>query len=773
LNQKPHFAVKKLDKLLNNPSPNYPMRLGFLLLFIVFSFNLFAQNEAYKVNFTTEKIKIDGVLDEQIWQKASLIGDFWQYFPTDSLKAKYQTEIKIAYDDKNLYVSAKCYVKGKNFVVPSYRRDYRAGGNDNISFIFDTFNDKTNAFLFGLNPLGVMREALMFNGAIDNAFFSEFWDNKWVGTSKVYDDNYWISEAAIPFSTIRFKEGATHFNFKSYRFDTQGNETSTLMQMPQNQIIMNLGYSIPIEFEKPLRKTGTNISIIPYVAAGNSQDFINLKNPNNGSRFNIGGDAKVAVTSGLNLDLTFNPDFSNVEADRQIINLTRFDINLPEQRQFFLENSDLFSGFGSFITNPFLPPQGNLGGTGNQIVSPFFSRQIGIAQDTVTGLGVPNRILYGARLSGKLNDDWRIGLLNAQTAEDEFKGISGANFTVGSVQRKVFGRSNIAAIFVNKQTINPELSEKLSKFNRVAGLEYNLASKNNRWLGKAFYHHTFSETKKDEAFANGFSLMYNVLKYTIKWQHDWVGNGYDAEVGFVPRKNFFHINPTFGLNFYPRTKIVNRYSVGLAYDQYSMPNVGITDRVAGAFLSMSLQNSARFLFTVNQNYTYLFADFNALRGSISQKLPFLKKNTDYTYYNATLNYTSDQRKKLWLFATPIIGQYYDGSLISLSGALNYRYQPYLALAMNFTYNDIKLPIGKNKVYLIGPRFDWTFSKSVFLTTFLQYNSQSENMNVNARFQWRFAPVSDFFLVYIDNYNTTNWQSRSRSIQAKVTYWLNI
>ena len=741
--------------------------LSFLLLF---STNLIAQNENYLVKFTDNKIKADGILNEPIWSETESMGDFWQYFPKDSSKAKYQTEIKMVYDNKNIYISAKCFVKGNKFVVPSLRRDYRAGGNDNVTFVFDTFSDGTNGLLFGMNPLGVMREALLFNGGTDNSFFSEYWDNKWVGDSKIYP-NYWTSELIIPFSTLRFNENSKVWKFKSYRFDTQGNETSSLNKIPQNQIIMNLGYSMNIEFENKLKKSGTNIALIPYLAMGQSTDFINPKNPNNGTKFNYGLDAKVAVTSGLNLDLTINPDFSTVEADRQVINLTRFDINLPEQRQFFLENSDLFSGFGSYNVNPFLPPQGNFGGTGNQILSPFFSRQIGIAKDSVTGLGVQNRILYGARLSGKLDNNWRIGFLNSQTAKDEFKRISGANFTVASVQRKVFGRSNIAAILINKQTLNPELGLNTSKFNRVAGLEYNIGSSNNRWTGKAFYHQTFSEVSKKQAFANGLSLTYNVLKYTAKWQHDWVGNGFESEVGFVPRKDFFHVSPTFGLNFYPRTKKVNRFSVGIAFDQYSMPSVGVTDRTAGPFMSMLFQNTSRFLLSVNQNYTYLFRDFDALRSN--DKLPFLPRKTSYTYYNVSLNYTTDQRKKLWLFATPTVGQYYNGQIASLSGSLNYRYQPYMALAMNFTYNYIDLPVATNKVLLIGPRFDLTFTKKLFFTTFAQYNSQFENMNLNTRLQWRFAPVSDFFIVYVDNYNTANWQSRSRSIQAKLTYWFSL
>ncbi|MEZ4904802.1 MAG: DUF5916 domain-containing protein [Spirosomataceae bacterium] len=345
------------------------MRIILLLFFPILAFT---QSELpYQVKLTNEKIKIDGVLDETVWQNTPSVGEFWQYFPADTVKAQLQTEIRITYDNKNIYVSSKCYARDKKFVILSYRRDYRAGGNDNVSFVFDTFNDRTNAFLFGMNPMGVMREALLFNGAVDNGFFSEFWDNKWTGQAKIYDD-YWTTEMAIPFTTLRFKEGTKQWRFKSYRFDTQINENSTLVQMPQNQIIMNLGYSIPIEFEQPLGKPGANISIIPYIAAGSGQDYVNPDNPNNGSRMNFGADAKIAVTPGLNLDLTVNPDFSNVEADRQVINLTRFDINFPEQRQFFLENSDLFSGFGSYIINPFLPPQGGLGELEIKSLAHFF-----------------------------------------------------------------------------------------------------------------------------------------------------------------------------------------------------------------------------------------------------------------------------------------------------------------------------------------------------------------------------------------------------------------
>ncbi len=741
------------------------------ILILFSTFYLFAQDKyesiPFDVKICAEKIKIDGILDEPVWQLKPNVSDFWQYFPNDSAKAKSQTEIWFTYDDKNLYLASKCYSKSNKFIVPSLRRDFRAGGNDNISFVFDTFNDKTNAFLFGINPLGVMREALISNGGSDNANFNTFWDNKWQGESKIYD-GYWISEIAIPLSTLRYKDGSTRWNFMCYRFDTGSNETSSLVRIPQNQLIFNLAFTAPMNFEKPLKKPKMNISVIPYATAGTSKDFVDLKNPNVGPKYGVGGDVKVAITSGLNLDLTYNPDFSTVEADRQVTNLTRFDITYPEQRQFFLENSDLFSGFGTLNINPYFL---NIGGQASQSITPFFSRRIGIAIDSTTGLQTSNKILYGARISGKIGNNWRVGVMNTQTQENEFKGIPATNYTVSALQRKVFSRSNISAIFINKENFNNEIGRNLNKFNRVAGLEYNLASTDNKWSGKVFYHHEFTPNNTKGQFAHGTNLFYSVRKFTVNWLHEIIGSNYNAEVGFVPRNNYIRIAPTFGRAFFPKSKIINRYIIGVGMEQYNRINFGTTDRTFGPFASVVFQNTARILVNFNQNYTYLFNDFDALRSS--GKLPVLRKNTDYNYFNITMNMSNDQRKKLTFFAQPIVGQYFNGNYASLNGTATYRIQPYGFVSMNFSYNNINLKEGKKELLLVGPKFDVTFRKDLFWTTFLQYNSQFDNFNVNSRLQWRFAPVSDFFLVYTDNYNSTIWMPKNRAILAKFTYWLNL
>lgn len=727
----------------------------------------FAQ-QSYQVKFFEEPLKLDGKLEDSQWQNIEKMGDFWQFFPSDSLRAAYNTEIYLYYDNKNVYVGARMESKGNKYVVPTLKRDFRAGGNDNVSFIFDTFRDNTNAFLFGINAFGVQREGLLSNGATSTNFFNTSWDNKWQSEAYV-GDGFWSCELVIPLATLRFKPNSQEWLFKSYRFDTQANENSVLTKVPQNQMIMSLAYSVPIVFERPLPSSGRNISIIPYISAGRSKDF-EIQEPGK-STFGIGGDAKIAITSGLNLDLTANPDFSTVEVDQQVVNLTRFDITFPEQRQFFTENSDLFTGFGSFNDNPFVPPGAGANNRGNQIVSPFFSRKVGIAFDSTSGTNVQNPILYGLRLSGKLNDDWRIGLMNTMTGDNEEKGITSTNYTVASVQRRVLQRSNISAIFVNNQLVNPSSEIIGDTYDRVGGLEYNHQSLNNRWNGKVFYHQSFSETKKDKALAHGLALNYTIRSFTAKWSHNYVGAGFQSSSGFIPRTDFFHINPTFGFNFYPEKGSLNRLSFGLAWDEYSRPGFGRTDLEAGPFIALNFKNSASALVSFNRNYTYLFDDFDALRSN--DELPNLKLGTDYLYHNIKATLVSDRRKPFSVALLPLLGQYYNGHIFSLSGNLSYRFQPYVQLTLNAGYNDIEVDQIKNKVFVVGPKTEVTFTKSLFWTSNLQYNSQFDNFNVNSRIQWRFAPVSDFFLVYSDNYNTQIGGVKNRAILAKLTYWLNL
>lgn len=713
------------------------------------------------------EIILDGQLDESAWFESQNTGDFWQYFPTDSVHAQGGTEIYMTYDDNNLYVAVKCKTIANDFVVPSLKRDYGFRSNDNISILFDTYNDATNAFLFGMNPAGVRREALISNGGRRGRDFASSWDNKWAGTSKSYK-NYWIGEFSIPFKTLRYQEGATEWRFNSYRNDTQINELSTWNNIPRNQIIMDLSYMGKIIWDEPLKKQNANFTVIPYTSTALSRDYEDDPNGNIQSDLNIGGDAKIGITSGLNLDLTVNPDFSQVEVDRQVTNLDRFEIFFPERRQFFLENADLFGGFGGGRLNP------------------FFSRRIGVAQDTATGQNIQNTILYGARLSGKVNNRLRVGLLNMQTAKQTANDLPAYNYTNAAIEKTVFARSQIAAFFVNKQAVgNDDLGADLNSYNRTTGLEYRLASADNVWAGKIGVQKTFTPDITTNDFAQYIRLGYTKRLFNIGFDQYFIENNFTPEVGFVPRKDMLYLSPEASINIFPSNKTINRHRIGfdvLLYyklgqdDSEVIKDFGSWEREFVGFHEMRFQSSANLEYRLSNTNVTLLNDFDPTR--IQDDDVYLPAGSTYNYTNLNIRFRSDSRQRFSYRLGANAGQFYNGYRLSTNGELTYRFQPYGSVGLEYRLNyiDLEAPFKPATLWLVGPRVDLTFTKSLFLSTFIQYNSQLDNLNINARFQWRYAPVSDFFIVYTDNYLTNPWDefgSRNRALVAKLTYWLNL
>ena len=695
---------------------------------------------------TSDAIELDGQLTEASWQSAEKTGDFYQYFPSDTSSAIAQSEIMMTYDDQNLYVAVICHsLRAREYMIASLRRDYRGSGNDGITFLFDTFSDQTNAFAFGLSPYGVQREALISNGGSGRRDFSLSWDNKWEAATKVHD-KYWVGELAIPFKTLRFNEGTTSWRFNAYRLDTEHNERSSWNHIPRNFIIFSLGFSGELIFEKPLKKPGANISVIPYSTASVNKDH--ERGGSTDYQADIGGDAKIALTPGLNLDLTVNPDFSQVEVDRQVTNLTRFELSFPERRQFFLENADLFANFGE------------------ENVRPFFSRRIGIARDTVLNQNVENKIHYGVRLSGKIDRNWRVGLLNMQTDKEPSLGILSANHTVAAIQRKVFSRSNITALFVNRQ---PTGDESNGEYNRVLGLEYNLASFDNKWTGKTYYHRSLDWEKPEEQYAHGLQLTYSKRAYRLQWNHQFIGEGFKANDGFIPRTGFNSVSPSMEFSFYPNSGWVNEHGPGLEV-QYIWDKNGKTDDLWQLSYEITLQNRVEIELSLVNEYTFLFDDFDP--NGEGEVLP---EGSDYRYTYFQAEYQSDSRKLFTYELTGRAGGYFNGELYSIGGELNYRFQPIGGVSLNFDYNRLLFPepYEDTDVILIGPRVELTFTRKLFFSVLAQYNNQIDNLNVNARFQWRFKPVSDLFVVYTDNYFPESFRVKNRALVLKLTYWLNL
>lgn len=715
-----------------------------------------AQKEfkAYQLNInkTNEKIKVDGQLDDKIWQNLEKVGDFYQNFPFDTSYAISKTEVQMSFDEDFLYVAFTCYDNhNSQYIVQSLRRDFDGGANDFVTFYLDTFGDGTNGFTFGITPYGVLREALIFNGDnIDNT-----WDNKWVGAAKIHQGK-WTAEMAIPFSTLRYKADNSNWKINFARIDQKRNEISSWVPVPRNFKVQTLSFTGDVLWAENPPKPGINVAVIPFITGQGTRNY--LEEDKNRYSSGFGADAKIAISSSLNLDLTVNPDFSQVEVDQQVTNLSRFEIFFPERRQFFVENSDLFSRFGF------------------SRIRPFFSRRIGIGRDTTTGQIVQNPILYGARLSGKVDKNWRIGLMNMQTARDESAGIEGQNYTVAAVQRQVFGRSNIGMIFVNRQTTSREgdaFSFNIPDFNRVLGIDYNLLSKNNRWAGKFFYHQVFTPNNQANQYAHASFLRYSTRNLEVFWNHEFVGENYTAEVGFVPRRNHWRLEPFMRYRFFPKKENskINNQSIRLYADTFWDTEGQLNDQTLELGYEIEFTNTVNWRIDLNRTFIRLFSDFDPTNTDGVR----LSTGSTFNTYSFSTRFSSDSRKFFSYAAQASYGSYFNGNLTNLNFNLNYRIQPIGNISIQTNYVQINLPepYSSADFWLIGPRFEFAFTKSLFFNLFTQYNNQINNINLNARLQWRFQPVSDLFIVYSDNYFPEDLKVKNRALVLKLTYWLNI
>lgn len=452
-----------------------------------------------------------------------------------------------------------------------------------------------------------------------------------------------------------------------------------------------------------------------------------------------------------------------MEADQQVTNLSRFEIFYPERRQFFIENQDLFADFG-FERN-----------------RPFFSRRIGISYDTTTGVIVQNTLLYGARLSGKVGKDWRVGLLNTQTASQPEKGITGQNYTVAVLQRQIFGWSNISAISVNRQGIG-NLPDSL-RYTRLAGLEYKLQTDDNRWSGKLFYTRAFRSDQPGErrsgidiqqdAYTHGATLSYTSRNLTVTRTHEYVGQQYKInDVGFVNRRGFWRMPPELQATLYVKgnRKLISH---GTFTDLMLIHNKDgrLTDREWNVGYNLQFRSTAEGGLGYYDYYTYLFFPFDPIN-SDGRELP---RNTGYTQRGLFGFFNTDKRKLLNASFEGYSGGYFNGRNINVTAQVQYWFQPYGALSVYSEYNNIRLPEPyKSAQYLlVGPRLDVTFSRKLFWSTTVQVNSQTDNTLLNTRLQWRYAPVSDLFVVYQENYFPGSLTSKNRALVVKLSYWFNV
>ena len=684
---------------------------------------------------TDEEIIIDGERNETVWENTTTAKDFFRITPIDTGLATTRTEVQLVYNDDYLFAAIICYdaVLGKR-PVESLRRDFSFPKNDNFIIFMDTYNDQTNGFAFGVSAAGAQWDGIQADGGD----VSLDWDCKWYSAVKEYDD-HWVAEFAIPFRSIRYQEGVDEWGINFSRFSLLQNEKSAWAPVPRQFKSSTLAFTGTLQWDKPPPKQGTRFSIIPFLS-GQGLENIDAGTPPN-SDVDSGLDAKVTLSTSLNLDLTINPDFSQVEVDQQRTNLDRFELFFPEKRQFFLENSDLFASLGS------------------KNIRPFFSRRIGLATP----------VIGGARLSGKLGPNYRLGIMNMQTNGNEE--TPATNFTVATLQRKVLTRSSLSIFIVNKESdLQGNANGGENSYNRVGGIDFNLASADNLWTGKTFFHQAIYKNAGANAFAAATSIKYNNGTVSGQMGYSVVGTDFQADVGFIKRTGFHQFGPHLEYKFYPNKGKILNHGPTFKFDNVLDEDLKPMDRELELKYIINYIDRSKLSAELERGFVKLLEPFDPTNTGGDT----LASGSAYNWNEFSMKYESDARKTINFTSNIRYGGYYNGNKFSFNGEINYRVQPYVNLSISTTYDKIDLPkpFKSMAFLLIGPRLDLTFTNKLFLTTFVQFNDQADNVNLNLRFQWRFAPVSDLFIVYTNNAYPADFRTKDKALVAKISYWFN-
>ena len=623
------------------------------------------------VTRTSNPIQIDGNLDEDAWASAKVISPFYNKWPSDTGYARVQTEVRILFNEQYLYVAAKNYQKREDLIIQTLKRDQLDAfwSSEAFSVVLDPINQHTNGFLFGVNAAGAQLE-----GAINLigtwARLNENWDNKWFSATKISDE-YWTAEIAIPFTALRFKSTTADWGLNFIRNDMKANVFSTWSPVPLQLNGTDPANMGTLQWSEAFTPDKSNITLIPYLSGGINKNHEDSEGTEVDA--SAGLDMKVALSSSLNLDVTINPDFSNVEVDRQMTNVTRFSLLFPERRNFFLENADLFSNFGSWM------------------VQPFFSRRIGLHD----GQAVP--IQAGVRLSGNATKSLRVGVMDIQTKAAD--SLSANNYFVMSAQQQVLGRSNLKVFAANRQTTRTLEGDSREDFNRTYGLEMQYISKDGKLSTSLRGHGSQTPERLNENQYLSGQFNYLTKTFYIGSAIEKIGENYINDFGFIPRLynydatndttvriGHYAVNPWFGILWYPKkSRMINMIEPNTWSVINYRSNGDFLERNTSVNFTVSFKNTAElFVEAFNTNVALPFA-----ADIIDSETPIPVGNYSFTQYTA--RYKTDSRKALNAAVSLSYGDFYNGKRVEYGATLNFRKQPWGVFGVSYLQNDITLP----------------------------------------------------------------------------------
>lgn len=676
----------------------------------------------------SEPLHLDGRLDESVFREVRPIADFVQQVPNEGAAASETTEVWVMFDSKSIYVAARCWDSAppEHWVANDYRRDsFQMKQNDTFGVAFDTFFDHRNGFAFYTNPFGAR---------VDYAVVDETTNFDWNPVWDVRPGRFeggWTVEIEIPFKSLRYRAGdGQRWGMQLRRVIRRKNEWAYLSSVPPwaegpNGLTRVRYAGTLVGLEVPAATT--NIEVKPYAVTRLTTDLLNTPAISNDPDGDIGVDAKYGITPNLTADFTYNTDFAQVEVDEQQVNLTRFSIQYPEKREFFLEGRGLFE----------FARGGGAGAAGNSDVVPtlFFTRRIGLDD----GRLVPVR--FGGRLTGKAGG-YSLGALNIQTGDDPAGNSAPANFTVLRLKTDVLRRSSVGAIFTNRSD-----STRSTGSSQAYGADANFSFRDSIYAS-GYYARTSSPGVEADNESYRANFTYNTDRYGAALDYLLVGEHFDPEVGFVPRADF---RRTYGsTRFSPRPRSVE-WIRKLTFEgslEYILNGAGALEtRRQQARFASEFESSDTLTVEASNNYELLLAPFRVAR---SVTIP----QGGYGFSDVRVEYLIGAQRRANGVVSVQHGQFYSGTLTAFNiSSARIGMTPRLSFEPGVTINRIDLPQDGVTQKLLRLRTDYAFTARMFASAFLQFNSSERRFSSNIRFRWEYKPGSELFVVYTDERDT--------------------
>jgi hypothetical protein len=678
-----------------------------------------------------EPPRIDALLDESIYRQQTPITGFIQQDPQEGQLATEPTLVWITFDAHNLYIGARCRdSQPQRIMANDMRRDGRnVSQNDNISIVLDTFHDRRNGYEFLMNSIG---------GAWDTQITDERdanrdWNTVWTYASR-RDGEGWTAEMAIPFRSLRYRgSGPQEWGINIRRNVRWKNELSYLSPVPRlygARGILRLSQAATlVGLEAP--PSALNLDVKPY-AVGNVQADRAI-DPRFKNDFKPAGgfDLKYGLSQSLTADFTYRTDFAQVEDDDLQVNLTRFSLQFPEKREFFLEGQGMFA-FGGVQTGTSSTSTTVFGPSNTPLL--FFSRQIGLKGNRAVPIDA------GARLTGRAGRH-SIGLLDIQTDRSQPAGAVPTNFGVVRIKRDIFERSYVGVLATRRDPTSRGEGD-----NVAAGVDASLwLSRNLNVLGYYAGTRTTDRRGSDRSYRARFD--YDADLFGLQIERQAVEANFNPEVGFMRRADFIESLAQLRVSRRPQSfagiRKVN-YEAGLDY--VTDGDRRLENRQARFAVRADMHTSDTWTVVYTREFEFLERPFEIVTGTFVPPGP---------YHSASLRgtYTLGTQRRVSGDVTVARGSLYGGDRTDLSYRGRVELSPRLSVETGVSFNWIDLPGARFTATLLTGRGMLSFSPRMFVAALVQYNSTNHVMTTNLRFRWEYRPGSDVFLVYSDGRDT--------------------